>query len=341
MSGQKSRRTLRERGAELAYTAGWRLVRLLPERAAVALFQAGADLVVRRGGRGIDQLRRNLRRVAPESTEAQLDELVRQSMRSYLRYWREAFRLPTMDLAAVIAKVNTTLVGRENLDAALAGKGAIAVLPHSGNWDIAGVWAVGTYGSMTSVVERLRPEPLYRRFVAYREALGFEIMPHDGGKRMMETLLTRIREGRLVCLIADRDLSRRGVEVEFFGETTRMASGPARLAAQTGALLVPAACEFTDDGWAIRLHEPISVASSSHADVQAATQRVADRFAADIASRPQDWHMMQPLWLSDLSERRRARLSRDTPDPTAVVESPMVAPDTSRSTGHGRTEPPS
>ncbi|APU14214.1 Lauroyl/myristoyl acyltransferase [Actinoalloteichus sp. GBA129-24] len=311
-SSTHSTHSLRERLVDGAYTAGWRLVRLLPERAARLLFQAGADLAVRRGGRGIDQLRRNLRRVAPELTEAGLDDLVRRSMRSYLRYWREAFRLPAMDLRTVSARVDAGVVGREHLDAALAqGRGAIAVLPHSGNWDIAGVWAVSRYGGFTSVVERLRPEPLYRRFVAYRESMGFEILPHDGGRQMMSTLLTRLRENRLLCLIADRDLSRRGVEVQFFGETTRMASGPARLAAATGAVLVPAACEFTDDGWAIRLYEPVPVTGASPAEVQAATQQVADVFAADIAARPEDWHMMQPLWLADLSARRRAILAED------------------------------
>ncbi|ASO19664.1 KDO2-lipid IV(A) lauroyltransferase [Actinoalloteichus hoggarensis] len=304
--------SVRDRLVDGAYTAGWRLVRLLPERAARLLFQAGADLTVRRGGRGVEQLRRNLRRVAPTLSEPQLDDLVRRSMRSYLRYWREAFRLPAMDLRAVSVRVDAGVEGREHLDAALArGRGAIAVLPHSGNWDIAGVWAVSRYGGFTSVVERLRPEPLYRRFVAYRESMGFEILPHDGGRRMMSTLLARLRENRLLCLIADRDLSRRGVEVEFFGETTRMASGPARLAAATGAALVPAACEFTEDGWSIRLHEAVPVSGSSPAEIKAATQLVADAFAADIAGRPEDWHMLQPLWLADLSARRRALLAGD------------------------------
>ena len=36
---------------------------------------------------------------------------------------------------------------------------------------------------------------------------------------------------------------------------------------------------------------------------------MADRFAANIAAHPADWHMMQPQWLADLSAERRARLA--------------------------------
>ena len=62
------------------------------------------------------------------------------------------------------------------------GRGVVAALPHSGNWDLAGLWFVETQrrlgrpARITTVVERLRPESLFRRFVAYREGLGFEVL---------------------------------------------------------------------------------------------------------------------------------------------------------------------
>lgn len=53
-------------------------------------------------------------------------------------------------------------------------------LPHSGNWDMAGVWLAQSHGTFTTVAERLKPESLYRRFIAYRERLGFEVLPLSG-----------------------------------------------------------------------------------------------------------------------------------------------------------------
>ncbi len=126
-----------------------------------------------------------------------------------------------------------------------AGRGVVLALPHSGNWDMAGVWLAQTHGTFTTVAERLQPESLYQRFIAYRESLGFEVLPLSGGDRPpFEVLCERLRANRVVCLMAERDLTRTGVEVDFFGEPTRMPAGPAKLAIETGAALLPAHCWF-------------------------------------------------------------------------------------------------
>ncbi|OLF19606.1 phosphatidylinositol mannoside acyltransferase [Actinophytocola xanthii] len=296
------------RMVDLGFAAGWSLVRRLPVSVARGSFRTAADLAVRRGGPGVRQLRRNYARVVPQAGPEELDELVRDGVRSYARYWMETFRLPGMDHREIYRRVDEVVVGRSLVDAALErGKGVVFALPHTGNFDVSGIWMVGHLGSFTTVAERLRPESLYRRFLAYRESLGFEILPSTGGDRApYRVLMERLRENRAVCLPADRDLSRRGVPVKFFGAATRMPAGPARLAAATGAELLIADNSFTEDGWGLRLHTPMLVHGRDEA--ASATQRMADAFAADIAANPVDWHMMQKLWLEDLSEQRRASL---------------------------------
>lgn len=292
---------LGQRAVGLAYGLGWWLVRGLPTGLARRLFQIGADWACARSGPGVRQLRRNLARVVPRATDGALDELVRQSLRSYARYWCEAFRLPAMNHQSVYRDLDPHVDGREHLDAALArGKGVIVALPHSGNFDMAGVWLVHYSGRFTTVAERLRPEFLYRKFVSYRESLGFEILPLTGGPRSPSAVaVERLRDNRVVCLVGDRDLTGSGVPVVFFGESTLMPAGPARLAAATGAVLLPVGSWFTERGWAVRIHPPITVAGRD--DAADATQRLADVFAADIAAHPADWHMMQPLWPADVS----------------------------------------
>ncbi|SER95010.1 phosphatidylinositol mannoside acyltransferase [Actinokineospora terrae] len=298
-----------ERLHAAGYGAGWRLVKTLPEGAATALFRGGADLAARRAGPGAQQLRANLARVVPKAGPAELDDLVRQALRSYARYWQEAFRLPAMDHAAVHAEIDATMTGNEYITAALAeGNGAVLALTHSGNWDAAGVWLAREHGRFTTVAERLKPESLYERFVEYRASLGFEIIPATGGdKNPAVVLAERLRQNKLICLVADRDLTPAGLPVTFFGAKTRMPSGPAYLAARTGAALIPAGCWFTDHGWGLRLHPPIKV--DGVRGVKAATQALADVFAADIAAHPADWHMLQKLWIEDLTEARQRELS--------------------------------
>ncbi|MDY6995814.1 MAG: phosphatidylinositol mannoside acyltransferase [Actinomycetota bacterium] len=290
--------------SDWGYAAGWRLVRAAPEVVARTAFGAGAQYAARHGGP--EQLRRNLARVIGVPAAQVPDELMRASLASYARYWREAFRLPTMDHAQIGRRL--TVTGIEMLWEALEqGRGAVLALPHSGNWDMAGVWLVQNHGRLTTVAERLKPESLYNRFLAYRERLGFEVVPLSGGPRPpFEVLRDRLLGNGVVCLMADRDMTRTGVQVDFFGEPSRLPGGPARLALATGAPLFPVHCWFEGEGWGMQVYPEVDVSSG---DVTVITQALADRFAANIAAHPADWHMMQPQWLADLSDERRARLT--------------------------------
>ena len=288
---------LRDRLVDVGYAAGWAVVRALPDPVAHRLFRAGADLATRRGGRGVDQLRRNLARVAPGQ------DLTRAAIRSYARYWCEVFRLPVTSQERVVQGMTT--VGEQRLRTAVAAStGTILALPHSGNWDQAGAWCGATGVPFTTVAERLQPESLYDRFVAFRESLGMEVLALTGGPRPpYDVLAERLHAGGTLCLLADRDLSARGVDVLFFGERARMPAGPASLALQTGAVLLPVTLAFSRDGWLCTFHEPVP-----HSDVATMTQAVADAFAVGIAAHPADWHMLQRLWLDDLAtdDPRRA-----------------------------------
>jgi lauroyl/myristoyl acyltransferase len=297
----------RERAVGLGFTAGWRMVKALPEAVSAGAFRAAADAATVRNGPGTRQLRANLRRVVgPAVSELRMDALVGDALRSYARYWQETFCLPRMDKRAIAANADANTTGVEHLDAVVAdGRGFILALPHIGNWDVAGIWLIDRYGRpFTTVAERLRPESLFDRFVAYRESLGFEVLPLTGGARpASEVLAERLRAGGGVCLLGDRDLSRSGVEVRFFGEPARMPPGPAMLAATTGAALLPVSMWFTPDGWGQRINPPIAVPGEGRLRdrVCAAAQTLADAFARDIAAHPADWHMLQKLWLADLA----------------------------------------
>lgn len=293
-----------ERLAGAEYAAAWTLVRRLPEPLVARAFRAGADLAARRGGGGVDRLRANLARFRPDASPIELDLLVRDGLRSYARYWHEVFRLPAMDPDELHAAMTPHVRGiGSSLDTLRSGRGVIYALPHSGNWDVAGVWIVrelarmGLPAGITTVVQRLRPESLFRRFAAYRESLGFEIVTTDDGRAAHRALTRRLASGGVACLIADRDLAGTGTAVRFCGEPARFPSGPARLAALTGAALHPACAVFAGDAWGVRVGEEIPVPDRSA--VAAGVQALADALAAMIAERPQDWHMLQPIWAAD------------------------------------------
>ncbi|TNL97795.1 phosphatidylinositol mannoside acyltransferase [Corynebacterium tapiri] len=289
--------------AAAGYVLGWRGVAKLPEALSAVLFRAGADYVSDQG-RGMEILRRNLSRVVGPQNVTR--ELVKQSVRSYARYWLEAFRLPTIaDDPDLHARLDAGIEGREYFQRSVdAGKGVVLALPHSGNWDMAGMWLVHNYSTFTTVAERVKPEALFEEFVKFRTSLGFEVIALTGSETPpFDTLRARLEAGGVVCLLGERDLSGRGVEVEFFGERTTMPAGPAKLARQTGAALHVVHSFYTDDGgWGLSCSPAVEVDT-----VENTTQRIADLFAANISRHPQDWHMLQRLWPADFTRRRRSR----------------------------------
>jgi KDO2-lipid IV(A) lauroyltransferase len=300
-----------------AYTAGWRAVRAMPHDAAARVFQLAADRATSRRGPRVVQYARNLRRVlGDEASPESLHAVTAAGMRSYARYWLETFRLPSMDLDDTAQRALDGTIGMENVDAAVeSGRGAVLALPHSGNWDVAGLMVCRRFGSLVTVAERLKPESVYNKFLAYRESLGMEVLPLTGGTVSTSQLLQdRLRAGKIVCLLGDRDLAGRGVPVDFFGERTRMPAGPAMLAALTGADLLRAHPTFTDTGWHQLICPPLALPGERLAQqVREGTQLLADGYASGIEAEPADWHMMQPLWEADLPAHRRAELDKKTP----------------------------
>jgi lauroyl/myristoyl acyltransferase len=305
-SGSLARRA-EERLADTLYAVGWSTLKRLPEPVAVRLGRTIADLAWRKQGTGVRRLESNLARVVPDAGPEELAELCRSGMHSYMRYWMESFRLPVWSAEQVKNSFDPENV-HHLMDGLASDRGLVLALPHQGNWDLAGAWVTTKLETpFTTVMQRLRPESLYDRFVAYRAGLGMEVLPHDGGSAF-GILARRLRAGGLVCLVADRDLSASGIEVTFFGERTRMPAGPALLAQQTGALLMPVSLWYDDSPvMKGRVHPPIQVPSAGNRLEKTAvmTQALADAFAAGIADHPEDWHMLQPLWLADLDPAKR------------------------------------
>ncbi|GAA3986307.1 phosphatidylinositol mannoside acyltransferase [Actinomadura viridis] len=291
---------------DTAYALGWKIVRKMPERAARAVFTGLADRTWHRYGAGVRQLERNLCRVlGKDAVDDEVRVLSKKVLRSYFRYWLEVFRLPEYDRERIVGRMRVT--GHEKIFTTLeSGRGVILALPHMGNYEQAGAWLVHQGYPFTTVAERLRPESLFDRFVEFRESLGMEVLAHKGASAF-GTLARRLREGRPVCLVVDRDLTESGIDVEFFGRTARMPAVTAALAVQTGAALIPVTLWYEGEYWGARVHEeiPVPEQGARQEKIQAMTQQLARAFEEGISAHPEDWHMLQKVWVEDLPEARR------------------------------------
>ena len=284
------------------YIIAWKLLRALPEKSAYALFRRGSAWLVKRNGKSVQRLRKNLTRVSPGLPEPQMQLLLEEGMASYMRYWCDTFRFPNWDKDRINSTVTVT---REDLliDGIKSGRGVIVALPHAGNWDHAGAYFCLKGIHLVTVAERLKPERLFNEFLRYRQAMGMEVLPLDS--RSIVTLAQRLREGHLIALVADRDLSKSGIDVQFFGKPARMPAGPAVLALKTGAIFLTAFVNYTNQGIHITFDEiSIPEDGTQEEKVSILVQKSANNFEEGIRKFPQDWHMLQRIWIDeDFKER--------------------------------------
>jgi len=270
------------------YGFGWRVAGALPEPLVALMIAQVSARVLQRNGVHVRTLRSNLSTAAGQPAS---DDLVRAALVSYLRNLYEVLALPSWSPRRVVTTVTTE--GELAFRAAVASTGAVAALPHSGNWDLAGAWACLTRLPVTTVAEAL-PEGSFESFVQFRERLGMEVLSHRD-PAAIGSLIGAVRRGRLVCLLADRDLGGRGLPVRWCGQPITMPAGPALVARRSGAALVPAVSQYTPAGMKIIFGEPIEHRPGRDGLV-AMTQQVADVFAERISEQPQDWHLMQPFF---------------------------------------------
>lgn len=288
----------RLRATALAWNLAWETTRRLPEALAHGVADVLAHLAFWTAGGMRRQLTRNLARVVAPS---ELDRTVRAAVRSYARYWVEAFRAADIDPADLDRR--TTTNGFEHLDAVLEqGRGAVILLAHHGSWDLAALWGETHGYHLAVVVEVLRPRALFEKFVRLRETVGVEVVPLRRGQ-----LFSRLQEvlgaNHMVGLLSERDLSGRGPVTRLFGEDARMPPGPALLAKRTGAPVVPATLlQRPGRRWHIEVFPPLELAD---VDVDAAAQQVTEALEDIIRLDPAQWHAVQPVWLADLPAHRR------------------------------------
>jgi len=285
-----------------AYKLGARLARLVPRPVAARGARGVGRLAGHLAKERRAQVERNLRRVDPTLSGDRLRRLVDETFESYARYYEESFRLPGTSAAELDA--GFLVEGWEHLEAAFdAGKGAIMALPHLGGWEWSGFWLTQVKGRpVTAVVERLDPPALFDWFVELRQSFGFEIVAlgPDAGTATVRAL----KANHALALLCDRDLTGGGPEVEFFGERTTLPGGPATLALRTGAPIVPTAVYF--DGPSSRTGVMLPALDTTRQgklrdDVQRVTQDLAHALEVLIRRAPEQWHLLQPNWPSDVS----------------------------------------
>lgn len=313
-------------GVEDLYRFAWKHTRRLPRPLGRGLFSLGADAAwamhrLRGGDRGVGQLEKNLARVLPDgTTDREVRRLSRAAMRSYMRYFYEAFALPGVGHEEIQARVRGDVDPGVYED--LRHDSVVLAVAHAGNWDLAAAWACQELATVLTVAERLEPPDLFDQFVAFREALGLRVIGQSRGEKVFDRLVAAAQDGGpyLIPLLADRDLSSSGVEADLCGHTARVAAGPAALAERMGLPLYVALVTYerlsgsrrrragTPWGVVITIRPvPVPQGLSGRQKVAAHTRAWVSVLGPMLTEHAVDWHMLQPVFDADLDPERLAR----------------------------------
>ncbi len=289
-----------------------------------ACSRAVADVTWLRRTRGVRRMEDNYARVRPDLDAAAVRRLSRAGMRSYMRYFREAFTLQGVTPERLRARVRVEGYD-EHIRPVVDGGGAVSLaLGHLGNWDLA-----GAYGT-----QYLAPRPDRRRTAQARRAVrGVRAVPRLASASTSSPWATatcsapwsgrpRRAAGSSRCS-TDRDLTSTGVEVDLAGHRARVAAGPALLGLDAGIPVHAVGIIYerlrgarrraagTPWGIVIRFNPPLPVPDAglprdeqvrlAHAGLGGPAR------ADDRRAHPQDWHMLQRVFVADLGPRPAER----------------------------------
>lgn len=288
-----------ETTAYYTYALGEWAATHLPESLGRAIFRGLGALAFRfsTGARGV--VSANLAQVLGRPPDSAIvRSAVREAFDRYAIYWHETFRIRVMEGRDFESRVSNE--GTENVYAALErGHGAIVVTAHLGNWDVVAAWATRIAGfRVMAVAEALRPKRLMELFTRHREELGMSVVTLDGGTETLRKLRKHLEGNGVIALVADRDLSGKGIKAEMFGRPLQLPAGPAYLSLATGAPIVSVTSVSYGGRWHFRISEPLHVEPTGdrRSDIQTLTEALAAELEHSISAFPTEWHMFQPAW---------------------------------------------
>jgi len=275
--------------ATLATRAGLRTittaVRLLgPLRDPVAS-AIGAMWYLKQPARVRERAARNHRRLAPNLRPAQARRLARVSYRSYVRMIFDGIWADPLPVRAV-----RDIVHVDGAERVATGTG-ILITSHFGNWDIGASGAMSLGLRMTTVMAPIGSRALTAMVALSRARKGFELYTPEQAAR---GLIRGLRNGRWVGLMADVPEAGPTVVVPFCGGRVRVSAVPARLAAATGAAIVPTACWKEGRRWNLRIHAAITV--GRHDDEADVMSRVVAVLEPEIRRHQEQWYPFHEVY---------------------------------------------
>jgi lauroyl/myristoyl acyltransferase len=226
--------------------------------------------------------------------------------RNYGRYASDFINFPHLKVESIDRNLRDLSDGDGgwlgHMQSALqAGRGAILITAHFGNWDMAGA-ILARHHPVSAIAETFSDAQLNQLLQDQRREKGIGIIPLGSS---MRPFLRILQQNQFAAIVVDRPVAENeGTEVTFFGRKTYVPSGPAALALTSGAAIVPAFVWYGHhEEFYARAFRPIypqrGKSSERAAEISRLTQSIYDVLEVMIREWPTQWYMFRQFWPSE------------------------------------------
>ena len=240
----------------------------------------------------------NLRVACPElqQDEHELRRLSWLNFRNHAKAYADLMMLPRTNVEAMRSRLRVE--GMEYVEEARAlGKGILAVSCHMGSYEVvSAIWSA-TLAPVSFFAEELEPRALFEWYRDTRARLGISVLTLDVGG--IRKVLQALRDEEMVITAIDRDITRTGHVMPFFGRPAPIPLGPAAIARRLGAPLLPVCVTRLPDDSYLALATPLVMVEETadpKADQVRATEKVLRRIEMFIQRHPEQWHVPHRIW---------------------------------------------
>jgi Kdo2-lipid IVA lauroyltransferase/acyltransferase len=281
--------------ARAAGAAAW-LVNRLPRRVSLALGRGLGRLWGRLDGRHARIAAANLRRAFPDWDEPRTWRTAREVYAHFGAAMLDVLWLEGRGREAVMSQV--AVEGREHVDAAMAaGRGAMLVTAHIGNWELHGLAHGWLFGSIGVIARPLDNPALDARLCAVRGQGGNTVISK---RKALASVLRLLREGKGVAVLIDQNVQAKdGIFVDYFGQPAATTTVAAALALKTGCALVPTHTILRPDGTYRLIYDPPlawQATGDRRADVKHITQELTRAIERWVRDTPGQWLWIHRRW---------------------------------------------
>jgi len=288
----------------LLYRIGYFIAMTLPVRASYALACFAADMYYHICEKDRVAVIKNIGVITGgAASETDLARMAKDVFRNFAKYLVDFFRFSKIDEAYM--KKFIKVDGIENVDKGLAGgKGVIALSAHIGNWELGGFVLSSLRHPMKAVV-LTHQNKLINDFFTRQRSIG-NMRPVEIGISL-RSCYNVLKNNGLLALLGDRDFSRNGFRIDFFGKKTLIPKGPAAFSSRIGSCIVPCfMIREEDDTFRLILEPPIFPKSGQN--TEAAAIELAKEYTSVIESYvrkyPTQWYMFREVWSNNEKSMR-------------------------------------